>query len=83
MTENRISADGTTPADGSYPPVSPTGAPVIGQLITKAVAAVVGIAAVLVTVLPPNTIAFKVSAAIVSLGTFFGIVSPGVRKAAQ
>jgi hypothetical protein len=59
---------------------SPTGTPVVSQLIVKGATVIVGIAATLVAVLPPHTIGFKVCVAIVGFGTMFGIVSPGVRR---
>lgn len=63
------------------PAVSPTGKPVIdSQAIIKAAAALVGIAAIGVQTFPPHTVAFKVCAGIVALGSAFGIVSQGVRK---
>lgn len=75
MTENRVEL--TTPAPGT--PVSPTGSPVLGQNVVKIVAAIVGVAAALAPALPAHTIAFKVCVGIVGIGSFFGIVSQGVR----
>jgi hypothetical protein len=60
--------------------VSPTGTPVIPQVAVRVAAAVVGIAGVLMTTLPPHTVGFRLCAGIVALGTMLGIASPGVRK---
>lgn len=61
--------------------VSPTGAPVFAQALIKGATAVVGVAAVLVTVLPEHTLGWKVCFGIVSFGAVLGISSQGVRRA--
>lgn len=43
-------------------------------------AALVGVAALLVTVLPQHTIAFKVASAVVAFGAAHGIASGGLGK---
>lgn len=62
--------------------VSPTGLPVIPPKAVPVVAVVTGLAAACVAadIFPPHTVASKVCAALVALGSFFGIVSPGWRK---
>lgn len=62
------------------PEVSPTGAPVLGQVLVRAATALVGIAGILVASLPPYTVAHKVCAVVVGLGAALGIASQGVRK---
>lgn len=64
--------------------VSPTGTPVVGQVIVKVAAVLVGLAA-LVLGLPASGIALPpivltIATAIIGVGGLFGIVSPGVRK---
>lgn len=62
--------------------VSPTGIPLIPPKAVPVVAVATGLAAacIAVDIFPPHTVAAKVCSAIVALGSFFGIVSPGWRR---
>lgn len=80
MTENRISADGTTPADGSYPPISPTGAPWLPVWLVPWVVGLTTAAGLAVTIAAPHTIVFKIATIILALAPAVSAASPGMRK---
>lgn len=78
MPDNRIST--TSPANGEYPSVSPTGAPALPTVITPWLAVVVAIAAVLPLVPGLPVIVTTICGVVVAIGAALGIASPGVRK---
>ena len=59
---------------------SPTGLPVIPPVFVPPLVALIGLAGVGSQMLPPHTIAFKVSSIILALGTALGLASPGLRR---
>lgn len=63
------------------PATASNGVPVLATKAVPWVAAVVGAAAIAMTVLPEHTLGYKIAAAVVAFGTLLGIASPGLRKA--
>ena len=70
--------------DKALAPVSPTGIALVGQTVTRIALALVVVAGAVLALpaagiqLPP--IVLTIATAVVTLGTAFGIASPGVRK---
>lgn len=62
------------------PAPSPTGTPVIPVAVVPWLTAAVGACGIALTLLPAHTIAFHVCSVVVTIGTMFGIASPGWRK---
>lgn len=60
---------------------SPTGLPMLPAAVVPYLATLVGVAAVLVNVLTPGTIAFQIASGVLAFGTVLGLASPGLRKA--